>query len=333
MKGFKPTGYGPKSGFAFNSKFGFTGSTGSVTSVAGYTRRKGYANGGFVKEGYQPKTQSAGDTGHATIQRNKPTTNLDQESGGRTPLRPGFNSGGKNWIQGAIKKPGALHRALGVPEGKKIPAKKLAKAARSDNPTMARRAALAKTLGKMHKADGGKVDLVKNAAKQLYEVFDTHTRSAVGKPYNSGPRATTRAEKLNQEYGAHRYTRRPMGGYKAKPAAEKTDTSKLEPLGTGPLEPDKYGDGGKVGMVKNLIKGAMGRMKSAPVAEAAKSATEAAPPKKFGVLDRRTGVRTDYEYKALRDANIERKNKLEGVTRYAPIDTDSTAQKARGGRC
>ena len=35
----------------------------------------------------------------------------------------------KKWIQGAIKHPGALHKELGVPEGKKIPGKKLAKAA------------------------------------------------------------------------------------------------------------------------------------------------------------------------------------------------------------
>ena len=54
-----------------------------------------------------------------------------------------------NWIAGAIKKPGALHRALGVPEGEKIPAKKLAAAANSQNPTTRRRVALARTLGKM----------------------------------------------------------------------------------------------------------------------------------------------------------------------------------------
>lgn len=36
---------------------------------------------------------------------------------------------GKNFIAGAIKKPGALHKELGVPKGGKIPAKKLAKAA------------------------------------------------------------------------------------------------------------------------------------------------------------------------------------------------------------
>lgn len=57
----------------------------------------------------------------------------------------------KNWIKGAIKKPGALHRALGVPEGKKIPAKKMAKAEHSKSPLMKKRVALAKTLGKMHK--------------------------------------------------------------------------------------------------------------------------------------------------------------------------------------
>jgi hypothetical protein len=57
----------------------------------------------------------------------------------------------KKWVQGAIKKPGALHRALGIPEGKKISAKKLAKAAKSGSPLMKKRVALAKTLKKMHK--------------------------------------------------------------------------------------------------------------------------------------------------------------------------------------
>lgn len=35
----------------------------------------------------------------------------------------------KNFIAGAIKKPGELHRDLGVPQGQKIPAKKLEAAA------------------------------------------------------------------------------------------------------------------------------------------------------------------------------------------------------------
>lgn len=52
----------------------------------------------------------------------------------------------KNWIQGAIKNPGSLHKSLGVPEGKKIPEKKLEKAEHSSNPLTKKRAILAETL-------------------------------------------------------------------------------------------------------------------------------------------------------------------------------------------
>lgn len=73
--------------------------------------------------------------------------------------RVGRKDGGGNWIAGAIKHPGALHRELGVPEGKKIPAKKLAKAAHSDNPKLARRANMAETLkGMPHKKNGGAIN-------------------------------------------------------------------------------------------------------------------------------------------------------------------------------
>ena len=51
----------------------------------------------------------------------------------------------KNWIQGAIKHPGALHEMLGVPQGKKIPAKKL-NAAANKGGLLGKRARLAKTL-------------------------------------------------------------------------------------------------------------------------------------------------------------------------------------------
>lgn len=66
----------------------------------------------------------------------------------------GFASGGsadgKHWIKGAIKHPGALHRALGVPEGEKIPASKMAKAAHSSSERVRKEVALARTLKKMH---------------------------------------------------------------------------------------------------------------------------------------------------------------------------------------
>lgn len=57
----------------------------------------------------------------------------------------------KKWIAGAIKHPGALHSHLGVPQGQKIPASKLAKATHSSNPTIRREANLAKTLKGFHK--------------------------------------------------------------------------------------------------------------------------------------------------------------------------------------
>ena len=56
----------------------------------------------------------------------------------------------KKWIQGAIKKPGALRESLGVKKGEKIPKKKLAAAAKKSG-KVGQRARLAQTLGKMRK--------------------------------------------------------------------------------------------------------------------------------------------------------------------------------------
>lgn len=56
----------------------------------------------------------------------------------------------KKWIQKAIKKPGALHKQLGVPEDKKIPLKKL-KQAEKKGGKLGKRARLAETLKKISK--------------------------------------------------------------------------------------------------------------------------------------------------------------------------------------
>ena len=56
----------------------------------------------------------------------------------------------EKWIQKAIKKPGALRSSLGVKEGKTIPAKKLAAAAKKPG-TLGKRARLAQTLKKLGK--------------------------------------------------------------------------------------------------------------------------------------------------------------------------------------
>lgn len=63
----------------------------------------------------------------------------------------GMKKGGvakKNWIADAIKKPGALRAQLGAKEGKPIPAKKLAAAAKKPG-KLGQRARLAQTLKKM----------------------------------------------------------------------------------------------------------------------------------------------------------------------------------------
>ena len=63
----------------------------------------------------------------------------------KTPLK-------KNWIKGAIKKPGQLHKDLGVPQGEKIPKSKLNAAADGKyGKKTQQRANLAKTLSKFKK--------------------------------------------------------------------------------------------------------------------------------------------------------------------------------------
>ncbi len=62
----------------------------------------------------------------------------------------GPNPDSPNWIKGAIKHPGALHRKLGVPAGQKIPAVKLKAAQASKSPTLRKEANLAKTLKSFH---------------------------------------------------------------------------------------------------------------------------------------------------------------------------------------
>lgn len=66
---------------------------------------------------------------------------------------PGKGGSG-NWIAGAIKHPGALHRKLNVPEGEKIPASKMAQAEHSSNPTERKEASLAHTLAGFHGKGG-----------------------------------------------------------------------------------------------------------------------------------------------------------------------------------
>ena len=67
----------------------------------------------------------------------------------KAPAKRKRKSSKKDWIEGAIKRPGDLRRKLKVPPGKKITAAQLRKASKSKNPRTRRQANLAKTLKKM----------------------------------------------------------------------------------------------------------------------------------------------------------------------------------------
>ena len=56
-----------------------------------------------------------------------------------------------NWIAGAVKNKGGLHRSLHVPENQKIPEKKIVKAEHSSDERVRREANLAMTLKSMRK--------------------------------------------------------------------------------------------------------------------------------------------------------------------------------------
>lgn len=59
----------------------------------------------------------------------------------------------KMFMREAVKKPGALHKALHVPMDKKIPKEKIEKATHSKSPLMRKRANLAQTFAK-HRPHG-----------------------------------------------------------------------------------------------------------------------------------------------------------------------------------
>lgn len=62
---------------------------------------------------------------------------------------------GRDWIAGAIKRPGELHRKLGVPEGEDIPVSKIEAAAKSDDKQLAAEARLALQLRRLRRPRKG----------------------------------------------------------------------------------------------------------------------------------------------------------------------------------
>jgi hypothetical protein len=98
--------------------------------------------------------------------------------------QPEMLSESDKWIAGAIKKPGALHRKLGVPEGEKIPAAKVAAAAKKGG-ELGKEARLAQTLKKLPRHHGPRNEEVEQL--QEYEskngVFKHKAKLAMGAKY------------------------------------------------------------------------------------------------------------------------------------------------------
>ena len=91
-------------------------------------------------------SRGMGDMKASKMPKGKKVTRKDNPS-----VVTEYAKGGKaKWIQKAIKKPGALHEQMGVPKGKKIPAKALAKAAKAPG-KLGQRARFAQVLKGMRK--------------------------------------------------------------------------------------------------------------------------------------------------------------------------------------
>jgi hypothetical protein len=111
-----------------------------------------------VEEGYNPTSKASNYQGTDYSEGSDQITKMlqDDKSASENRRAHGGKADGHKvkWIQKAIKHPGALHKALHVPEGKKIPMAKIKKAEHSSNPVLAKRAHLAENLRSFH-ADGG----------------------------------------------------------------------------------------------------------------------------------------------------------------------------------
>lgn len=122
-------------------------------SMKGYDPNLGLGQKGYAKATATPK--AAGMTPRQITAQGTRVGNLDPRAGmgnansTKMMAKKKHSKHKKNWIQGAIKHPGALHRELGVKSGNKIPAKTLAKAAKKGGKE-GKRARLAETLKGFH---------------------------------------------------------------------------------------------------------------------------------------------------------------------------------------
>lgn len=114
--------------------------------------RPHYAEGGKVHQGMRALYEALHSHFENEPQMKKLGASKEDVYEGE-PHRYKRASGGHLWIQKAINpsKKGALHKALGVSPGKKIPMSKIEKAEHSKSPLLRKRANLAETLRSFHR--------------------------------------------------------------------------------------------------------------------------------------------------------------------------------------
>lgn len=231
-------------------------------------------------------------------------------SGGKIAKADGGNADGDKWIQGAAKHKGSLHKALHVPEGKKIPAKKTDKAAKSDNPKLAKKANLAKTLEKMPRADGGKTE---KGMKPVGPIF----KSIVDK--------IPEPPKEKRAKGGR--TKKDIGGGLAmlSPALMLANglRGKKEDGQVGAKRGGKINDGG------SGVRAVGDRMPKADGGET----SEPRKPHGYHVIDRQTGKRVGRFKNAARASSfVDKKDNDYGAYRYSRRPVYDPDEFATGGR-
>ena len=102
------------------------------------------------EQDYRNRVNSAIEREYATQSELESQLDKDQEQSRPKNYKKGGAVKGGKFIQGAIKKPGALRAQLGAKPGQNIPAKKLAAAAKAPG-KLGQRARFAQTLAKMKK--------------------------------------------------------------------------------------------------------------------------------------------------------------------------------------
>lgn len=207
--------------------------------------------GGFKSGGMTKRATGGSVPSKAETQTDKKRIGTEEIMPKRAAAQHYAKGGKANWIAGAIKNKGALHRDLGVPQGEKIPAKKLAKAAERPG-KVGKRARLAETLKGFKRADGGSLPSPEEAIgsevrMKGLKVMPSRDNSAAAQVTPSQLRREegyTRADMMAKRPG------RATGG-----AADASPLSMAAKAVSGKAMGGRKGKGGKTNISINILAG------------------------------------------------------------------------------